>query len=130
MFQNTTTTKGITISVDVSYEPHYSKPHQNHFVFSYRICIKNNSKAIVQLLRRHWRIFDSNGTQKEVNGEGVVGEQPVIAPTEQYEYSSWCVLKTPIGKMEGQYLMKRGSDNKTIGVNIPTFNLITPVTLN
>ncbi len=130
MFHETITTEGIKISVIVYYQSYYSKPHQNHFVFSYKVCIENVSNQTVQLLRRHWYIFDSNGTKREVEGEGVIGQQPIIAPNEKHEYTSWCPLKTPVGRMYGTYLMKKKSDNTTIQVKIPTFNLITPTKLN
>lgn len=130
MFKETAITQGIKISVEVFYEPHYSKPRSHQYVFSYRITIENHSSHTVQLLRRHWFIFDSNGTKREVEGEGVIGKQPVIHPNQKYQYSSWCPLRTTLGKMYGSYLMKRTEDNHEFPVQIPVFHLIVSSKLN
>ena len=84
----------------------------------------------MQLLRRHWYIYDSNGTVREVEGEGVVGLQPVIEPGEIHEYVSGCNLRTSIGKMTGTYLVERVVDGKQFQVQIPEFNMIAPYRLN
>ena len=123
-------TDGVRISLKTSYLPEHSSPKQSHFVFAYRITIENCSQNTVQLLRRHWIISDSNGVIKEVEGEGVVGLQPVLEPGDIHEYSSGCNLKTEIGKMEGSYLMERIFDGKKMQVSIPEFNLIVPYKLN
>lgn len=81
-------------------------------------------------MRRQWFIFDSNGTVREVEGEGVVGVQPVIAPGDSYSYVSGCNLKTDIGSMKGRYLMQRSIDNGEFLVDIPEFELIVPFRLN
>jgi ApaG protein len=81
-------------------------------------------------MNRHWTIFDSNGTKREVEGEGVVGQQPIIEPGNNHEYVSGCNLKTDIGSMKGSYEMKRIVDGQTFRVNIPEFYLITPFKLN
>lgn len=123
-------TDGISISVQPSYQPEYSRPAMNRFVFAYNITIENLSLHTVQLLRRHWYIWDSNGTIREVEGEGVIGQQPILAPGESHKYASWCDLSTGIGKMHGTYLMRRDSDGKEFQVGIPKFEMIAPVRIN
>jgi ApaG protein len=118
--------EGITISVETFYQPEYSNPLTNEFMFAYRITIENNNNFTVQLLRRHWHIFDSNGSYQEVEGEGVIGTQPVIHPSEHYQYVSGCNLRTEMGRMEGVYLMKNLSTNKLFEAKIPAFELFAP----
>jgi ApaG protein len=126
----TAVTSGVKVSVLTEYQSSYSSPLQEHFVFTYRIKIENNSEHTVQLLRRQWFIFDSNATVREVEGEGVIGLQPVLEPGETHEYISGCNLKTSIGKMLGTYLMEKLIDGKQFHVEIPEFNLIVPYRLN
>jgi len=125
-----TTTQGVKVTVTTNYLPDYSSPGQQHFVFAYKINIENNSEFTVKLLRRHWFIHDSHGVVREVEGEGVVGQQPVLEPGESHEYVSGCNLKTGIGKMRGTYLMERLVDGKQFEVIIPEFILIVPYKLN
>lgn len=125
----TATTKGITISVETFYYPDQSRPNCSEYIFAYRIHITNHSLDTVQLLSRHWHIFDSNGMKREVQGEGVVGEQPILMPDETHEYSSACYLETEIGKMHGSYLMER-FDGSQFTVRIPAFQMIVPYKLN
>ncbi|MBX9852623.1 MAG: Co2+/Mg2+ efflux protein ApaG [Cytophagaceae bacterium] len=119
-------TDGVKVSVSTSYQPEYSSPVQSHYVFTYKILIENNSDYTVQLLRRHWYIYDANGVVREVEGDGVVGQQPVLEPGESHEYISGCNLKTEIGKMKGAYLMERIVDGKNFKVNIPQFVMVVP----
>lgn len=126
----TRTTQGVKISVTTNYLPDYSSPAQQHFVFAYKITIENNSEFTVKLLRRHWHIYDSNGVVREVEGEGVVGQQPVLEPNESHQYVSGCNLKTSLGKMKGTYLMERLLDGKQFNVTIPEFVLVVPYRLN
>jgi ApaG protein len=126
----TTTTQGVKVTVTTNYLPDYSSPGQQHFVFAYKINIQNNSEFTVKLLRRHWFIHDSNGVVREVEGEGVVGQQPVLEPGEFHEYVSGCNLKSGIGKMRGTYLMERLVDGRQFNVVIPEFVLIVPYKLN
>ena len=121
---------GVTVSVSTNYLPDYSSPLQQHYVFAYKITIQNNSEYTVKLLRRHWHIYDSNGVVREVEGEGVVGQQPVLEPGEAHQYVSGCNLKTNIGKMNGTYLFERLMDGKQFQVSIPDFTLIVPYKLN
>jgi ApaG protein len=123
-------TDGVKVTVETIYQPEYSNPVNEHFMFAYKVHIENLSEYSVQLLRRHWQIFDSNGVHREVEGEGVVGQQPVIEPGESHEYVSGCNLKTDMGTMKGLYHMKRIVDNSEFNVNIPEFHLIAPYKLN
>lgn len=123
-------THEIKVSVETFYQPDYSYPMSQHFMFAYRINITNKSKDPIQLLRRHWFIIDGVGLQREVEGEGVVGEQPVIEPGDQYEYISGCDLKTDFGKMYGTYLMENCNDGKLFHVIIPEFHMVSPMKLN
>ncbi len=123
-------TKGIEISVETLYVARQSNPRESHYFFMYEIIIENKNDFSMQLLRRHWNIFDSNGEYRVVEGEGVVGEIPVIEPGEKYTYNSGCNLCTEMGKMSGFYTMKRLIDEREIDVTIPEFYLITPGKLN
>lgn len=126
----TQSTSGVIISVECEYQPEYSNPENMHYMFAYRITIENISDHTIQLLSRHWDIFDSIGENKEVDGDGVVGQQPVIAPGESHQYVSGCNLKSDIGFMAGYYIMKREVDNFLFEVSIPRFNLIASFKLN
>lgn len=110
--------------------PDHSDVEKNHYTFSYRIFIENNNDFAVKLLRRRWFIFDSNGTMKEVEGEGVVGVQPLIEPSKSYQYLSGCNLKSELGKMQGSYLLENITNKKTFNVTIPAFILEAPFKLN
>jgi ApaG protein len=123
-------TDGVKVSVETTYQPEYSNPANEHFMFAYKIQIENLGDYSVQLLRRHWVIFDSSGEKREVEGEGVVGLQPVLAPGQHHEYVSGCNLKTDMGSMKGTYQMKRLVDNELFDVNIPEFILIAPFKSN
>lgn len=127
---HTLTNNGIKVSVETFYQPAYSRPLEMKYIFSYHIMIENLSDDTVQLLRRHWYIFDSNGVIREVEGEGVIGKQPVLAPGETHQYASWSPLTTEMGKMSGTYLFSRQSDNKQFRVKIPEFQLLAPFKLN
>ena len=125
-----TITDGVKVSVETMYQQEYSNPANEHFMFAYKVTIENVGDYAVQLMRRHWDIFDSNGTHREVEGEGVVGLQPVIEPGDQHEYVSGCNLKTEMGSMKGGYQMLRLLDNREFDVKIPEFYLIAPYKLN
>jgi ApaG protein len=122
--------EGITISVETYYQPEYSNPVNSEFMFAYRITIENNNAFPVQLLRRHWYIYDSNGSMREVEGEGVVGVQPQINPGESYQYISGCNLRSEIGKMSGTYLMENINNKKSFDAFIPAFDMCAPFKLN
>ena len=123
MYQKTT--KNITISVEPTYMEDESSPQNSLYFWAYRIVIQNNGAETVQLHRRHWRITDSSGLTQEVNGEGVVGEQPFVAPGKSYAYTSGAPLTTPGGMMVGQYTMK-DVHGRTFEVEIPAFSLDSP----
>ena len=116
------TTEEITVSVRPVYLDGQSDILARKFVFGYRVRIENNRSEPVQLMWRHWFIRDANGDMKEIEGEGVVGRQPVIRVGEYHDYESFCVLETFEGTMEGTYLMQRPS-GETFSVRIPKFVL-------
>ncbi len=122
--------EGITISVETYYQPEYSNPVNGEYMFAYRITIENNNLFAVKLLRRHWHIYDSNGSLREVEGEGVVGVQPQISPGESYQYVSGCNLRSEIGKMYGTYQMENMNSKKQFDVVIPSFEMCAPFKLN
>ncbi|MCC7502974.1 MAG: Co2+/Mg2+ efflux protein ApaG [Flavobacteriales bacterium] len=122
----TSVTHGIRISVQPRFEPEHSDPEQGRFLFSYRIAITNTSEHTVQLLRRRWHIWDSLAPKREVEGPGVVGETPVLAPGEQFTYSSVCDLRSSLGRMDGTYTMRRADTSDHFEVRIPAFALLYP----
>lgn len=123
-------TQGIRVSVQTHYLQHESRPQHKHYVFAYRIEIKNESSETVQLLSREWHIKDAMGKKTVVKGEGVIGRQPVISPGDTYRYVSGTHFPTTVGSMTGTYFMRRFSDNAIIEVEIPLFVMATPATLN
>ena len=123
-------THKVKVSVESFYQQKYSNPLENEYFFAYRITIHNGSDYTVQLLRRHWFIFDSNSIKREIEGEGVIGQQPVLPPGASHQYISGCNLKTGIGKMNGTYLMERLEDKKQFYINIPSFVMASPMKLN
>ena len=100
------TTRSIKVTVRPFYLEQHSSPADNHYVWAYHVRIENGGDETVQLRRRHWEITDSFGRQQEVRGPGVVGEEPVLAPGESFEYTSSCPLPTPSGFMVGDYEME------------------------
>ena len=121
---------GVRVSVETFYQPEYSQPMNHEFMFAYRITISNESEYTVKLLRRHWSVYDSNGVIREVEGEGVVGQQPVLEPNQTHQYVSGSHLRTEMGKMNGFYTMERIIDGKIFQVVIPEFQLLAPFKLN
>lgn len=128
----TITTNGIKISVEVAYQSQAKELRQSKAqnVFAYRITIQNLNDFDVQLLRRHWHICNGLAMRHEVEGPGVIGEQPVISPDDSHRYVSYCALPTPLGKMYGTFLMKNLEDNSFFRVNIPKFLMVRPEKLN
>lgn len=124
MILETKTTDGITIRIGAYYEENSSRPLNQYYAFSYVVEIENNTSFDVQLMRRYWIIKDANLDIKEVEGVGVIGKQPIIKPGQIHNYSSWCPLATPIGKMAGYYTMKRMLDDSTFKAYIPEFQMI------
>lgn len=123
-------TSGIRISVESRYEAALSSPLMDSYVFSYHITIENQTDAPVRLLRRHWFIFDSCALKREVEGPGVVGEMPVIAPGEFYRYNSACDLRSLRGSMSGFYTMQKEGESNMFSVRIPQFKLEVPYSMN
>jgi ApaG protein len=122
--------EGVTVSVETFYQPEYSNPSNNEFMFAYRITIDNSNEFPIRLLRRHWHIFDATGTTREVEGEGVIGVQPQINAGTKYQYISGCNLKTEMGKMYGTYLMENVNNNNRFDVQIPAFEMTVPFKMN
>ncbi len=118
-------TEGIEVTVKSRYLPEQSAPDQHRFVFAYTIAIANKGDRPAQLRTRHWIITDGRGGVEEVRGDGVVGEQPRLEPGEQFQYTSGCVLKTPIGTMHGTYQMVR-DDGDGFDAEIAAFSLVAP----
>ena len=123
-------TQGIKVSVETEYQKQYSSPRQYHYVFTYKVIIENQSESTVQLRRRHWFIKDAGYTDREVEGVGVIGVQPVLEPGEFHKYVSGCNLKSGIGKMYGTFEIERVIDGKIFKVAIPEFVMILPERLN
>jgi ApaG protein len=121
---------GVKISVETFYQQDYSNPIQSEYMFAYRITIENHNDFPVKLHSRHWYIFDSDGSYREVEGEGVVGMQPTIESGEEYQYVSGCNLHTEMGRMHGTYLMENLHNKHQFEVNIPAFEMITPFKYN
>lgn len=123
-------TEGVNIMVEVFYQPGHSNPINSEYLFAYRITIENLTSHPVKLLSRHWHIVDSNGSHREVEGEGVIGQQPVIGAGDSYRYTSAANLHSDIGKMYGTYLMESLFHKRKMTVVIPEFLLIAPAKLN
>jgi len=123
-------TEGVKVSVEAEYQADYSSPSQYHYVFTYRVTIENNSDKTIQVLRRHWYIQDIGHKAREVAGEGIVGQQPIIEPGNIHQYVSGCNLKSGIGTMSGSYGIERLMDGKRLTVSIPKFQMIAPFKLN
>ncbi len=125
LFPNVATTRGITVRVAVSYLAEQSDPSINRWFWSYHVRIENGCDRSVQLLSRKWTITDGRGTVHEVQGEGVVGEMPLIPPDGSFDYVSGCPLDTPSGSMTGSYNMV-DEDGQSFEVAIPQFALLAP----
>jgi ApaG protein len=122
-------TNGVLVTVKSAYMPERSAPTLRRFAFAYTVNISNQGAEAAQLKSRHWIITDSDGGVQEVRGEGVVGEQPVLAPGEAFEYTSWCVIPTPSGSMRGTYEMAAPSGS-CFDAEIAPFRLGMPHSLN
>ncbi len=122
-------TNNVRVEVLSRYSPENSQPLQDTWVFQYTVRITNQGSEPVQLISRHWIITDAFEHTEEVQGPGVVGEQPTLAPGESFKYSSWCPLKTPMGMMHGTYQMVSASGNR-FDIEIAPFGLKAPYTVN
>jgi ApaG protein len=119
----------IEIEIEPAYLPQQSSPAQSRYAFSYTITIRNAGSVPARLLRRHWIIADANGQEREVRGDGVVGEQPHLVPGADFRYTSGAVLETPIGSMRGSYLME-AADGVRFEAPIAAFTLAMPYALH
>jgi len=119
------TTQGIRVEVTPSYMPDHSRPSEREFVFAYRIRITNTGEEAAQLISRRWAIVDANGVRHDVEGPGVVGQQPRLEPGQTFEYSSYCPLKTAWGTMEGTFQMRR-DDSRGFEAAVARFYLAGP----
>ena len=126
----TATTFDIRVSVDSMYQPIYSKPLARKFVHAYQVTIENLSPSSVQLIDRHWVIWDALSLFREVKGAGIVGKQPILHPGETHRYQSSCHMASEFGKMFGSYGMLRVEDRKSFDIEIPIFQLLVPYKFN
>ena len=126
LFPHHATTRDVTVRVSVSFLPEQSEPARRRWFWAYHIRIENGGAQAVQLISREWTIRDARGGRHEVQGEGVVGEQPLIEPGASFDYVSGCPLGTPSGTMEGRYHMV-AADGSSFAVAIPRFPLVAPV---
>lgn len=115
-------TARVSVHVQSQYVASQSSPDNDRYVFAYTITIRNLGRSSVQLLGRYWLITNGNGRETEVQGEGVVGEQPLIAPGNEFQYTSGAVIETPMGTMQGHYVMV-DEQGDTFHVEIPVFRL-------
>jgi len=126
----TQVTSGIKISVKTNFEGTFFKNYKVHFAFGYEVTIENQSKLAVQLHSRFWEIHDALNNIETVEGDGVIGQQPVIYPGSKHTYSSGCLLSSPFGTMKGYYNMIGLDNGKEFKVQIPKFELTTPFAIN
>ena len=127
LFQHAATTDGITVRVSANFLPEQSQPDVGKWFWVYHIRIENRSDERLQLMTRHWRITDGRGMVNHVDGDGVVGEQPILDPGDSHDYVSGCPLVTPHGTMEGFYVFHT-SDGRPVEARIPFFPLSAPAT--
>lgn len=126
---NETNPYALSVEVHTNFDEDKSRPEDDHYVFTYTVKLYNNGRIPVQLLKRHWLITDANGGTEEVDGEGVVGEQPWMRPGDDFEYTSGAILKTDVGTMRGSYQLV-ADDGTHFRADIPQFTLSIPRTLH
>jgi ApaG protein len=126
---SSTLTRGILVTVRTQYIPERSSASARQYAFAYTVTIANKGTVTAQLKSRHWIITDGNGVVQDVQGEGVVGAQPVLHPGEEFEYTSWCIIATPGGSMRGTYQMVT-QDGDRFDAEIAPFRLALPQLLN
>lgn len=119
----------VCVQVQSVYIESQSLPDEERYVFAYTVTIRNLGRTQVQLLGRYWLITNGHGRETEVQGEGVVGVQPLIAPGDEYQYTSGAVLETPLGTMQGHYEML-DSDGNPFSIDIPVFRLFVPTLIH
>jgi ApaG protein len=123
-------TAGVEVQVETVFQPEQSNEITGIFLFAYHINLHNHNNYTVQLLSRKWKITDSTSDTRFVEGDGVIGRQPILYPGDSYQYVSGCDLTSPIGKMEGTYTFENKSSGERFEVIIPAFKLIAPIILN
>mgnify|MGYP001985417907 FL=1 len=123
-------TKGVKVSVEPRYEGNFESKEGNIDIFTYHVVIENKSEDTIKLLKRHWLVQDAADYDYEIEGNGVIGEQPILCPGEVHTYRSGSQLKCPIGGMKGEYLFKRMTDDEMFYVEIPQFQLLAPFMAN
>ena len=123
------TTRGIRVQVESYYDEERSSPQDSYYFFAYRVTISNVGQETAQLVSREWIIIDGNGDTQRVQGPGVVGEQPTLAPGDEFEYTSFCPLPTPVGSMHGSYLMVL-ANGEGFEAEIAPFPLAAPHAVN
>lgn len=126
----TALTYGVKITVESIYRKDLSNTENGLFFFNYRIVIENKNDFDIQLKTRYWFIFDSLNPAREVEGEGIVGEQPILSPGRKHVYVSGCDLHSEVGYMQGYYVFEQLDTKKTFEVEVPRFSLITKPKLN
>ena len=124
-----TNTRGIRVQVTSIHDPERSLPEESYFFFEYRVTISNLSRKTVQLISRKWIINDSNGNVETVEGPGVIGQQPILAPGESFQYRSFCPLNTAVGSMHGSYQMV-AEGGEQFDAEIAPFSLAVPTAVN
>src|SRR6202035_4612623 len=124
-----TTTRGIRVQVTSFYDAERSSPQENYYFFAYQVRISNVGAETAQLISREWVITDANGEVQKVQGPGGVGEQPILAPGDAFEYTSFCPLTTQVGSMQGSYRMMSGQGESFDAVITP-FSLAVPNAVN
>ncbi len=122
-------TRDIRVEVEARYVPDRSAPDEKQWFFAYAVKIENLGEEVVQLLSRHWIITDANGRVDEVQGAGVIGEQPVLRPGETFAYASACPLPTPMGTMHGTYQMVT-DEGERFDAKVAPFTLCEPFAIN
>ena len=119
----------IAVDVQTTYLAHESDPRKARYLFAYTITIKNAGNNAARLLSRYWKITGGDGHEQEVEGDGVVGQHPYLAPDQEFTYTSAAMLDTPVGMMQGHYMMV-DDDGERFEVDIPAFTLAAPQTLH
>jgi ApaG protein len=123
-------TQGIMVSIETSFEGTFYKNYKMQYAFGYIVTIQNQGKDAVQLISRHWRISDALNETEIVEGDGVIGQKPVILPGGKHTYSSGCLLLSPFGSMKGHYNMVNFTNTRKFRVAIPSFKLSEPSAMN
>jgi len=119
----------IIVDVETAFLVQESQPEKERYLFSYTITIKNNGESSARLVSRYWKITGGNGHEQEVEGDGVIGLHPYLSPEQEFSYTSAAMLDTPVGMMQGHYMMV-DDNGEQFEVNIPAFTLSAPQTLH